>query len=259
MQKTEELLVIGYGRLGALIAKYLNQQFSVSILDKNKLKEQQARDAGFKTIQQKDIGRFKTIYLAVPINKFERLLDLIKDSITKDTLVIDTCSVKLYPVKLMKEKLKDCYCLGTHPIFGPDSANNGLDGFPMVMCPINIGKSLLNKWIDFWSSQGVKVMISTADEHDREMAYSLGLTHFIGRILGEVNLKELDMASKGYNSLLEIVTNTNNDSWELFRDMQSYNPYTLAMRDNVYAAIRKLENRLNKSINGKFETTPELD
>ncbi len=249
MQKTEELLVIGYGRIGMVLSKYLNQQFNVSILEINKLKGQQARNDGLKTIQQKDIERFKTIYLAVPINKFGDILDLIKDKVAKDTLVIDTCSVKLYPIKLMNEKLKNCYCLGTHPIFGPDSTKKGLANLPMVMCPINISDSLLNKWIDFWSSNGVKIIISTADEHDRQMAYSLGLTHFIGRILGEVDLKKLDMASKGYNSLLEIVTNTNNDSWELFKDMQYYNPYTSDMRDSIYDAINKLENQLDKSIN----------
>jgi prephenate dehydrogenase len=55
------------------------------------------------------------------------------------TTVLDTCSVKSHPAAVMGRLLgPDVSALATHPMFGPDSAGNGLAGLPMVMCPVRV-------------------------------------------------------------------------------------------------------------------------
>jgi prephenate dehydrogenase len=56
-----------------------------------------------------------------------------------DLLIIDVRSVRVYPVKWMKELLPEStQILATHPMFGPDSAAISLAGRKMVMCPVSI-------------------------------------------------------------------------------------------------------------------------
>ena len=55
--------------------------------------------------------------------------------LSPDALVIDVCSVKEYPVRLMKELLPErVSILATHPMFGPDSAAHALQGRKIVLC-----------------------------------------------------------------------------------------------------------------------------
>ena len=47
---------------------------------------------------------------------------------------MDTCSVKVHPVRAMLEAVPvENPVIGTHPMFGPDSAGGGVDGLPMLV------------------------------------------------------------------------------------------------------------------------------
>ena len=138
----------------------------------------------------------------------------------------------------------DVYTLGTHPMFGPDSGKNGLKGLPVVMCPMKEKAERYEKVKELFLSMGLKVIEMTGDEHDRDAAFSQGVTHFIGRVLKEMNLEEKEIATKGYISLLEIVEQTCHDPLQLFYDLQRYNPYTRDMRHSLRIALENVGYRL---------------
>ena len=51
------------------------------------------------------------------------------------TLVLDVGSVKVEPVAIMKELLPETVgIVGTHPLFGPQSAQNGIHGLQIAIC-----------------------------------------------------------------------------------------------------------------------------
>jgi hypothetical protein len=56
----------------------------------------------------------------------------------------------------------------------------------------------------------------TCEEHDRQAASTQFITHTVGRMLGTMELEETSINTKGYESLLSLVSNTNNDSFELY-------------------------------------------
>ncbi len=64
----------------------------------------------------------------------------------------------------------------------------------------------------------------TPDEHDREAAFTQGVAHYIGRVLSDLGIQRSPIGTVGYNKLLEIVEQTCNDPWQLFLDLQRYNP-----------------------------------
>lgn len=92
--------------------------------------------------------------------------------------------------------------------------------------------------------KGLNVIEATPEEHDRQIAVSLALTHFIGRGLDEFGAKELTIDTEGYKRLLHILGVVTHDTWQLFRDMYRYNPYAREERLAFMAALKRLEEKL---------------
>ncbi len=130
--------------------------------------------------------------------------------------------------------------MGTHPMFGPDSARNGVAGLPMILCPVRIPAREVERWRELFSSLGLSISIMTPDAHDREAAFTQGVAHYIGRVLSDLGVKRSAIGTMGYNKLLEIVEQTCNDPWQLFLDLQRYNPYTREMRVRLEGSIRSV-------------------
>ena len=239
-------VIVGYGRLGRSLANILKDKFTLSIFDIDSDRLIDAKIDGFKTISLDELGQYKLIYLCVPISNFEESLISIKDKLAADTVVIDTCSIKIYPVDLMEKHLpKKVQILATHPLFGPDSIKFGLPGLKFVYSPIRINKTQLDSWLNYWSNKGIVMHKMSPKEHDKQAAYSLAMTHYIGRVLSELKLKRQDIVTVGYDSLLRVIEQTTNDSWQLSHDMLSLNPYVKDMRKDVTGAVNKVEKKLD--------------
>lgn len=63
----------------------------------------------------------------------------------------------------------------------------------------------------------------TCEEHDRQAASTQFVTHTVGRMLGTMQLASTDINTRGYEALLQLVTNTTNDSFELYYGLFLYN------------------------------------
>ncbi len=187
------------------------------------------------------------LFFCVTISAFESVLESVKERIGKNTIVLDTCSVKTYPAEWMEKHLDSgIYRIATHPMFGPDSGKNGLENLPVVMCPLMEKDERYETVRSLFLSMKLSVIEMTPDEHDREAAFSQGVTHFIGRILSEMKLEPSAISTKGYKALLEIVEQTCNDPLSLFCDLQRYNPYTRDMRHSLRLAIENVGYMLEK-------------
>lgn len=240
--------VVGFGRFGQLLAKLLNEDFSVVISEINQTNIALAKEHNYKVVSLKEAATADTLFLTIPISNFESVVKKLAKYVDGDNLVIDTCSVKIYPTELMKKYLINTEILGTHPLFGPDSVKNGLRGRKMVFCPLTISQTRLDFWSNYWKAKGLEVIQTSPKEHDKVAAYSQGITHFIGRVLSEMKLKSSAIATKGYEELLAIIEQTNNDSWQLFYDLQHYNPYSKDMRDVLAVAINKVGEKLDEAL-----------
>jgi prephenate dehydrogenase len=247
----DSCLIIGFGRLGQTLANILNKKYKISVIEPTSANQNLAKDSGYKIVTKQKIPNYRTVFVCVPIRDFEGLIKEISPLIAENSLLIDTCSVKVYPIRIMKKHInKNVSILATHPMFGPDSVKNGLAGLGIVFCPIRIEDNSLFEWYKFWGSFGINVTQVTPEEHDKKIAYTLGLTHFIGRMLSNLNLNKDAITTVGFNALLDVVDQTTNDSWQLFYDMQHYNPYSKEMRNNLFSAINKVEKKLDDAIEG---------
>ncbi len=93
----------------------------------------------------------------------------------------------------------------------------------------------------------MRVEEMSPEDHDREAAFSQGVTHLVGRLLNEMGLRPSSIATLGYTRLLQVMEQTCNDPVTLFQDLQRFNPYTREMRRRFAAALERTEGILGRS------------
>jgi prephenate dehydrogenase len=195
------------------------------------------------------------VFFCVAISAFQEVVQRAAPQIHSGSLVFDTCSVKVHPSRVMETLLpEDTEIIASHPMFGPDSGRDGVEGLPLIMCPVRAASESLQRWRAFFQDMGLAVKVMSPDQHDREAAFTQGVTHYIGRILADLNLGESEIATLGYTKLLEIIEQTCNDPWQLFLDLQRFNPHTRAMRDRLSNSIRHILDSLDTSDDGTNNT-----
>ena len=134
--------------------------------------------------------------------------------------------------------------LATHPMFGPDSAAESLSGCKIVLCKERIDDRFFNQIKSYLSTRGLVVIEATAEQHDRQIAVSLALTHFIGRSLARFGAEPLQIDTEGYKRLIHILGVVEHDTWQLFVDIHRYIPYAAENRKAFMAALEEINQSL---------------
>ena len=192
-----------------------------------------------------EVCKQEAVILSVPISEMKSTLKNIKNLLKNNSIVIDVCSVKEYPVKLMENSLpKTTQILGTHPMFGPDSAFDSLEGRKIVLCRARMQDKIYSQIKRFLESKRLNVIEATPAQHDMAMAKSLVLTHFIGRALIGMKAAALDIDTRAYRDLIRILDTVKNDTWQLFEDMNKHNPHSKAIREGLIKSLNKINKKL---------------
>lgn len=236
--------IVGFGRFGKLAARYLAADFPVRIYDPAAA-IQDVASIGAEPVSLEAASRCKIVILAVPISCLQRVLDQVRPHLAPDGLVVDVCSVKEYPVRWMQAILPaNIAILATHPMFGPDSAAESLQGRKIVLCPVRIPAPRFKAVQNYLMAKGLAVIETSPSEHDRQIAVSLALTHFIGRSLAEIGARPQEIDTEGYKRLLNILGVVENDTWQLFEDMHRFNPYAPDARQRFMEAMQAIEKKI---------------
>lgn len=241
-----EIGIIGFGRFGRLLVKCLSEDFKVYAFDKEN-KRQEIKEAGATPASLEEVSEKDIIIPSVPISEFENVLNEIKMLVREGSLVVDVCSVKEHPARVMRNILpKHVQILATHPLFGPDSAPDTLEGQKIVLCRERIADSLYEKVKSFLSKKGLIIIETTPKKHDEEIVKSLVLPHFIGRCFIDMGLIDLEIDTECYRRLMKILEVVKNDKWQLFEDMNRYNRFSRGIREKFMESLHKLDSELKE-------------
>lgn len=234
--------VYGLGRFGSFWAKVLSDH-RLEVYGYSR--HPKAAIEGVTMTDEDAVLSCDVLFLCVAISSFSEVVERIKEKIKPGTLVMDTCSVKLYPADIMQKKLAGkCSIIATHPMFGPDSAKNGVKGLPLIFCPLSAPVVQVQAWSKRFKSWGINVIRMTCDEHDRQAAWSQGITHLIGRVMQGMDLNDTPIATTGYKALRKVEEQTCHDPMQLFYDLQRYNPYTKEMRSAFRSSLNTVLDNL---------------
>ncbi len=244
----QQISIIGFGRFGKTLYRLLKDDFEIILYNRSDIKPD-AFDFTKNTRITKDLGEVyasDVIFYAVPISQFEQVIADHKNYFEPRHVLIDVLSVKLHPAKIFRKSLADSktQALLTHPMFGPDSSQEGFEGLPIIIDKFKADDKTYTQWKDYFTSKQLRVIEMSADEHDKMAANSQGVTHFLGRLLDEYKFGETPIDTLGAQKLLEIKKQTVNDTWQLFNDLQHYNPHTKEMRLKLGEAYDKVYNKL---------------
>lgn len=241
-----EFGILGFGRFGKLLAGMLGRFGKVFVFDEvNRRKE--AEDLGITFASRPEVAGRDVVILCVPISRVEEALQQIAGHLKPGAVVMDTCSVKEIPAAWMERHLPShVSILATHPLFGPDSALTGLFGQQIVFCPVRIDEARMRELAALFEEIGLEVLTMTPSQHDHESAVSLCLVHYLGRTLAELGVAPQKVTTTGFERLLRIYEMVVNDTWELFCDMQNYNPHAKAIRRSFRETASLIEERLQR-------------
>ncbi|HEY4526178.1 MAG TPA: prephenate dehydrogenase/arogenate dehydrogenase family protein [Candidatus Paceibacterota bacterium] len=244
----KKISIIGFGRFGKTLLRLFGRDFEVTIFDPGPAAFRGVRfPRNVKMAKNlSEVFKSEVLFYAVPISKFGHILEEHKKYLQAGHLLVDVLSVKEYPAKILREVLKNtsARAMLSHPMFGPDSSRGGFENLPLILNRFTATRREFGFWKKYFLEKGLRVIEMTPSQHDRLAADSQGITHFIGRILEEVNLKATPIDSLGAKKLLEVKEQVCHDTRRLFSDLQNYNPYTKAMRLRVGRAYNHLYDRL---------------
>lgn len=236
-RRSPSLGLIGYGAFGRLIAEHLAPHFDLLIFDPDY--------AG--SAELAEVAACRIVVVAVPVAGMAETLRSIAPHVTPGALVLDVGSVKVEPARLLTELLPPhVEILATHPLFGPQSARNGVQGLKIALCPLR-GRSHRRVAAFLRLALGLKVFETTPDAHDRDAALSQGLTHLIAKVLVKMGPLPRMTTTRSFDLLSDAVEMVRHDPPELFDAIERLNPYASRVRQQFFDLAAQLEAELREA------------
>ncbi len=248
MSDRKTLGLFGLGAFGQLAARCLAPHFDVRAHDPAPDAAARAAELGVADVTLEDAAGCEIVVLAMPVQALEAVCAEIAPHLAEGALVLDVCSVKVQPMAVMRKALPPhVQVIGTHPLFGPESARGGVEGLQIVLCPDpeHDGESRVDCVRDFLAGTlKLNVFEASPADHDRTMAVVQGLTHLVAKVLSRMNAEAQPFTTMSFDLMMQSAALLRHDSEQLFRAIEQMNPYAGDVRRRFFDAARKLDESL---------------
>ena len=224
MAEIKTVGIIGHGAFGTLVQTLLNR-FAPEVQVRIYAREKKPDNKTFFPLSE--VAKSDAVVLAVPIHAFEEVLKKILPLTRKETVIVDVATVKVHTVRLLKKFAKGRRWIAAHPVWGPESyekRGGDITGFRIVMCDGTLPIPDYVRLTDGLKSLGFDVVEMSAEEHDKHLAETLFLTHFIGQIVSRGGFERTDIDTVSFGFLMDAVESVRHDE-KLFADVFHFNPY----------------------------------
>lgn len=153
--RPRSLGLFGFGAFGKLVARELGAYFDITVCDPAYVGTVLDDGRAFAVRDLAETAACDIVVLAVPVARLEHLCQQIAPHLRQGALVVDVGSVKLAPMQAMASHLPDhVQILGTHPLFGPQSARDGIQNRDRALpAPWRHPPALRHGFSNVWASQ----------------------------------------------------------------------------------------------------------
>jgi prephenate dehydrogenase len=223
-----KIAILGAGKMGVWFVKFCKENGEQVILaDRNKEKlARLGKELGVETGDFADaVKKADNVIICVSISAFADVVKKIAPGVREGQTVVDICSVKEQPVKIMHQYIKKGLVLGTHPVFGPGS--KGVRNKAYILTPTNPKEEAFAEKYKTWLEKvGARVFIMSPKKHDELMSVVLGFPHFLGLVACDTLLEQADyaetknVAGTTYRMLFTLAEATALENPELFSSLQ---------------------------------------
>jgi chorismate mutase / prephenate dehydrogenase len=235
------LVIGGCGKMGGWFSEFLaSQGFAVAIADPS------GSLPGFDRVDdwEKDPLDFDLIVIATPLSVTAGLLSELARRAPRG-LIFDLGSLKT-PLRTGLTALVKAGCRVTslHPMFGPDTEL--LSGRHVIF--IDLGNAeALKEAQDLFAPTMAERVVMGLDEHDRLIAYVLGLSHALNIAFftaladsGEAALRLAKLSSTTFDSQLDVASRVAAESPDLYFEIQSLNDYGGESLQSLKEAVERV-------------------
>lgn len=245
MAKT--LAIIGLGAFGQLMARHLQPHFQLLAHDPSPSVAAFAQAQGVPLVGLAEAARADYVVIATPVEKIAAAATALAPHLRPETLVLDVGSVKALPAETLRRILPPTTAIVcTHPLFGPQSARDGIAGLKIAVCPVRgEGAAAVAQFLH--ETLRLEVIVTTPEEHDREMAAAQGLTHMIAKILVEMEPLPRKLTTVSFDHIVKAIEMVRYDSLELFLAIQRNNPYAAELRHSFFDKADALRKHLEET------------
>jgi chorismate mutase/prephenate dehydrogenase len=235
------LVIGGGGKMGRWFAEFLTSQgFAVEVADPA------GAPPGTTHVKDWHATDLKQDYilLATPLG--------VTDAILRDLalrrpqgIVFDVGSLKS-PLRsgLLALKSHGCKVTSLHPMFGPDTEL--LSGRHVIFVDLGHAEAL-QKARDLFAPTMAEQVVMSLDDHDRLIAYVLGLSHALNIAFftalaesGEAAPRLARLSSTTFDSQLDVATLVAQESPELYYEIQSLNDYGAESLEALAKAVERI-------------------
>jgi len=242
------LILGGTGETGSWFARYFKQRgYDVAVWGPSgKVDVAERLGVRYAHDMKAEVEKSDVVLVSVVIDRTVQVIREVAPLMHPGSLIMDVTSVKTGPVKAMKTYApKGVEVLGTHPMFGPTMKS--LSGQTIILTPVE-GKT--GGWQQvmrsLFESDGAKIEVIDAAEHDEIMAVVQALTHFAIIGIGSA-LRALDFdvqrsrrfMSPVYEIMIDFVGRILDQNPELYASIQQ-NPKAMAVRQTFVAECMRL-------------------
>lgn len=232
------LVIGGAGKMGRWIVEFLSSQgYAVSVADPHGRVEGCPHFADW---QQAPIDS-DLIVVATPMKVADTVLNQLALR-RPPGVIFDVGSLKT-PLRAGLTALRDAGCRVTsiHPMFGPDT--DLLSGRHVIFVDVG-NREALEAARQLFASTMAEQIVMSLDEHDRLIAYVLGLSHALNIAFftalaesGETAPRLAQLSSTTYDAQIDIATNVASENPQMYFEIQNLNEYgresLQALRDSV--------------------------
>ena len=188
----------------------------------------------------------------MPVPQLSAAIAAIKPHLRPGAVVIDVCSVKVLPAQIMITELPETVeIIGTHPMFGPQSARGGVKGPEDRHLPDSRTRAPGCSRPYLRKTFGLQAIIATPEQHDRDAAMVQGLTHLIAKVLVEMEPLPRHMTTASFDLLMRAVDMVRYDAPEVFYAIERLNPFVPDVRRRFFGLAADLAETLEKNGDAK--------
>jgi chorismate mutase/prephenate dehydrogenase len=237
------LVIGGAGKMGHWFVGFLaSQGFSVEVADP--AAADSAEGAGRVADWRSTDLKHDFIVLATPLGTTDAIL---KDLALRRPpgVIFDVGSLKS-PLRagLLALKSHGCKVTSVHPMFGPDTEL--LSGRHVVFVDLG-NEAALAAARELFAPTMAEQVVMSLDDHDRLIAYVLGLSHALNIAFftalaesGEAAPKLARMSSTTFDAQLDVASRVAQESPELYYEIQSLNDYGAESLEALSQAVERL-------------------
>lgn len=223
------IAILGAGKMGRWFARFFSEEgFSVTVSDKKEetlSRVGQELDVEISPNNREAVQSADWILICVPLKDFEDVVEEIGSHVQPNQVVMDIGSVKEQPVKVMHRYIRSGITLGTHPMFGPTATS--IQNQNVIVTPTDAKEREFARTLIRWlEERQSSVSVLSPRKHDDLMSLVLGLSHFVGIVVGDtlVNQEEfaetLKVTGPSYRQLLTLTKNTLSQAPDFYATLQ---------------------------------------